>query len=99
MTGRFVFFATCVVATLLTPVFQARVAGIRQPVFARHAMVIAQQPAEEAGLAVLRKGGNAVDAAIASGVFGSPYVVVDGEGFWGADRLWQVEEWLARGGW
>ena len=41
----------------------------------------------------------AVYAAIAAGVFGSPYVVVDGEGFWGADRLWQVEEWLARGGW
>ncbi len=41
----------------------------------------------------------AVDAAIAKGVFGSPYVVVDGEGFWGADRLWQVEEWLKRGGW
>jgi len=40
-----------------------------------------------------------VDAAIAAGVFGSPYVVVDGEAFWGADRLWQVEEWLARGGW
>lgn len=40
-----------------------------------------------------------VDAAIAKGVFGSPHVVVDGEGFWGADRLWQVEEWLARGGW
>lgn len=40
-----------------------------------------------------------VDAAIAGGVFGSPYVVVDGEAFWGADRLWQVEEWLARGGW
>lgn len=40
-----------------------------------------------------------VDAAIARGVFGSPHVVVDGEAFWGADRLWQVEEWLARGGW
>ena len=31
------------------------------------AMVIAQQPADEAGLAVLRKGGNAIDAAIAIG--------------------------------
>lgn len=40
-----------------------------------------------------------VDAAIAAGVFGSPYIVVDGEAFWGADRLWQVEEWLKRGGW
>ena len=40
-----------------------------------------------------------VDAAIARGVFGSPFIVVDGEGFWGADRLWQIEEWLKRGGW
>jgi len=33
------------------------------------------------------------------GVFGSPYVIVDGEPFWGADRLWMVEEWLDTGGW
>jgi 2-hydroxychromene-2-carboxylate isomerase len=24
---------------------------------------------------------------------------VDGEPFWGADRLPQIEEWLATGGW
>ena len=40
-----------------------------------------------------------VDQAVARGVFGSPYVVVDGEPFWGADRLDQVERWLATGGW
>ena len=40
-----------------------------------------------------------VDAAIARGVFGSPYIIVDGEPFWGADRLDQLEQWLARGGW
>jgi 2-hydroxychromene-2-carboxylate isomerase len=38
-------------------------------------------------------------AAIERGVFGSPFIVVDGEPFWGADRLAQVEAWLARGGW
>ena len=32
-------------------------------------------------------------------VFGSPYVIVDGEPFWGADRLEHVERWLATGGW
>jgi len=37
-----------------------------------------------------------VDAAIAAGVFGSPYIVVDGEPFWGADRLDQVNAWLAK---
>lgn len=40
-----------------------------------------------------------VDTAVAHGVFGSPYIVVDGEPFWGADRLQQVERWLATGGW
>jgi 2-hydroxychromene-2-carboxylate isomerase len=40
-----------------------------------------------------------VDAAVAKGVFGAPYIVVDGEPFWGADRLAQIEEWLVTGGW
>ena len=35
-----------------------------------------------------------VDAAIAKGVFGSPYMVVDGEPFWGMDRFDQLERWL-----
>jgi 2-hydroxychromene-2-carboxylate isomerase len=41
----------------------------------------------------------AVDASLAAGVFGSPTIVVDGEPFWGSDRLAEVDEWLARGGW
>jgi 2-hydroxychromene-2-carboxylate isomerase len=40
-----------------------------------------------------------VDAAIERGVFGSPYIVIDSEPFWGSDRLEQVEKWLATGGW
>lgn len=40
----------------------------------------------------------ATEAAIAHGVFGSPFVIVDGEPFWGVDRLDQVERWLATGG-
>ena len=35
-----------------------------------------------------------VEAAIAKGVFGSPYIVIDGEPFWGVDRLDQIERWL-----
>lgn len=35
-----------------------------------------------------------VDAALAKGVFGSPYVIVDGEPFWGMDRFDQIERWL-----
>jgi len=38
------------------------------------------------------------DAALAKGVFGSPYISVDGEPFFGADRLPQIERWLATGG-
>jgi 2-hydroxychromene-2-carboxylate isomerase len=38
-----------------------------------------------------------VERAIAAGVFGSPFIVVDGEAFWGHDRLDQVERWLADG--
>jgi len=40
-----------------------------------------------------------VEEAIARGVFGSPFLFVDGEPFWGADRLEQVERWLEMGGW
>jgi 2-hydroxychromene-2-carboxylate isomerase len=40
-----------------------------------------------------------VDKAIALGAFGSPYIIVDGEPFWGSDRLEQVDKWLSTGGW
>jgi len=39
------------------------------------------------------------EKAIARGVFGSPFIVVDEEPFWGLDRLDQAERWLATGGW
>jgi 2-hydroxychromene-2-carboxylate isomerase len=39
------------------------------------------------------------DSAIARGVFGSPFIFVDGEPFWGHDRLHQVERWMQTGGW
>ena len=40
-----------------------------------------------------------VDAAIARGVFGSPFFLVDGQPIWGVDRLWMLEHWLAHGHW
>jgi 2-hydroxychromene-2-carboxylate isomerase len=40
-----------------------------------------------------------VDAAIAAGVFGSPYFIVDGEPFWGVDRMAMLEQWVRSGGW
>jgi len=38
-----------------------------------------------------------VDDSIARGVFGAPYFIVDGEPFWGFDRLPQLERWLTSG--
>lgn len=40
----------------------------------------------------------ACEQAVAQGVFGAPWIVIDGEAFWGNDRLPQVEAWLAGGG-
>lgn len=50
---------------------------------------------DEAG-ALLR---SAVDASLKAGIFGSPTVVVDGEPFWGVEKLGLLEEWLDCGGW
>lgn len=41
---------------------------------------------------------DAVQQAIAANVVGSPYFIVDGEGFFGADRLPQLRWFLAGGG-
>lgn len=40
-----------------------------------------------------------VEKALAKGVFGSPFTIIDGEPFWGSDRLDQIDRWLATGGW
>jgi len=41
---------------------------------------------------------NVCAEAIERKVFGSPFVIIDGEPFWGVDRLPQIEVWLAKGG-
>ena len=38
------------------------------------------------------------EQALTAGVFGSPHVRIDGEAFFGADRLPQIEKWLEAGG-
>ena len=45
--------------------------------------------------ALKRENGQAMDR----GVFGSPFMIVDDEPFWGVDHLDQVDRWLATGGW
>ena len=42
---------------------------------------------------------NEVNAAIERGVFGSPYIIIDGEPFWGHDKLEEIDRWLETGGW
>lgn len=37
------------------------------------------------------------EQAIAAGVFGAPFFVIDGEPFWGNDRKLQMERWLGQG--
>ncbi len=39
------------------------------------------------------------EKAIQEGVFGSPFVIIDREPFWGNDRKDQIERWLKIGGW
>ena len=49
--------------------------------------------------AVKEKLKTVTDDAAARGIFGSPFVIIDGEPFWGHDRFDQVDRWLASGGW
>ena len=49
--------------------------------------------------AIKERGKKELDAALAAGVFGSPFFIVDGEPFWGVDRLPMLEAWVRKGGW
>ena len=42
---------------------------------------------------------NITMASVESGVFGSPFIIADGEHFWGHDRLDHLERWLGLGHW
>ena len=57
----------------------------------RQLMEAAQEPAIKDELR------RRVEEAVAFGVFGAPTIVVDGEVFWGNDRLPQIERFLATG--
>jgi len=51
------------------------------------------------GEAIKERMKSEVDAAMKAGVFGSPHFIVDGEPFWGVDRIPLLEEWMRTGGW
>src|SRR5271155_5779142 len=55
-------------AIILAATLLAQPAAAHDPIYARNGMVVAQEPlATEVGVAVLKSGGNAVDAAVAVG--------------------------------
>lgn len=41
----------------------------------------------------------ATQEAIDKGIWGAPFMIVDGEMFWGEDRVEQLDLWIERGGW
>jgi len=49
--------------------------------------------------AVIAIARHAVDRSLARGVFGSPFFIVNGEPFFGLEKMELVDEWLASGGW
>ncbi|MCW1930918.1 2-hydroxychromene-2-carboxylate isomerase [Pararhodobacter zhoushanensis] len=57
---------------------------------------LAEAHASGAASALLNAG---VEASLAKGVFGSPYFIVDGEPFFGLEKMELLEDWLREGGW
>src|SRR6266699_1629285 len=56
------------VSLMVSFCLMASATGAHEPVFARKGMVVAQEPlAADVGIAVLKSGGNAIDAAVAVG--------------------------------
>jgi 2-hydroxychromene-2-carboxylate isomerase len=51
------------------------------------------------GVAIKERLRAETEGAIARGVFGAPFFIVDDEPFWGADRLEQMQAWVKAGGW
>ena len=78
---------------LSTPAQVAEVAAATLGIGEDELLAAVQDPAVKARLR------DETDRSLERGVFGSPFVIVDDEPFWGADRLDQVERWLRTGGW
>ena len=71
----------------------AQVAAIAAPLGIDLAALIAAVQTPEIKDRLKRR----VEDSLAAGVFGSPFVFVEGEPFWGADRIDQLDWWLGGG--
>ena len=87
ISGRF-FGAGKEVRTASQLVAACKAAGV--------ALTLDEVKAAEADKRAQKDLDGAFEAAIADGMFGAPFFVLDGETFWGADRLDHVEYWLKR---
>jgi 2-hydroxychromene-2-carboxylate isomerase len=68
-----------------------RALAVTQGIDAEQAAAVWNDPVWKARLK------RANDEAIALGVFGGPFFIIDGEPFWGNDRKPQMERWLGQG--
>jgi len=71
------------------------VAGIAEPLGIEHGELAAALEDER----VKQRLKDETQLALDAGVFGARYFIVDGEGFWGSDRMWMIRRWIERGGW
>ena len=63
------YISLCLVIAILVPFHAGVLGSVREPVYAKHAMVASQHPiASRIGVDILKAGGNAVDAAIGVGL-------------------------------
>ena len=74
----------------------AEVARVGEGVGVEGAALVAAIASGGEGDVLLRA---AVDRSLALGVFGSPFFIVDGEPFFGLDKMELLQDWLEQGGW
>lgn len=95
-TGAFVHSLYRAYFTLGKNITEADIVAEAATPFGVASNTLLQAISEQSAKDALRR---EVDEAVKAGVFGSPMMIVDGEAFWGDDRLDQMERWLERGGW
>jgi 2-hydroxychromene-2-carboxylate isomerase len=73
---------------------QSTPAPFEQASSAGHALTLDAARTGMGSAEIKQRSRSETEAAMARGVFGSPFFLVDGEAFWGLDRLDQVARWM-----